>query len=133
MSTPALPASSRLPTTHLLYLHGFRSSPQSAKARLVAEQVAIARKQVDYHLARAQAAAASRVPGAKTALQPVVDGLVRVMRRVHADRQLQITVAAWPAPLVPKCVMVRPMAASRGRARSKAAASPRAWKSPAWA
>jgi signal transduction histidine kinase len=61
-------------------------------ARLVVAQVEMARKQVDYHLARAQAAATARLPGARTPLQPVVDGLVRTLRRIHAERQLELVV-----------------------------------------
>ncbi len=61
-------------------------------ARLVASQVNTVRKQVDYHLSRAQAAASVQVPGMRTAVEPVIHGLVRVMQRVHADRQLEFVV-----------------------------------------
>jgi uncharacterized protein len=41
MTLPNAPATGTLPTTHVLYLHGFRSSPQSTKARLVAAIMAL--------------------------------------------------------------------------------------------
>ncbi len=71
----------------------------SELARLVNEQVDIARKQVNYHLARAQAAAASRLPGVKTELLPVVLGLVRAMQRIHAERALDVRVGPLAADL----------------------------------
>ncbi|HJV27229.1 MAG TPA: sensor histidine kinase [Aromatoleum sp.] len=82
--------------TPLAVLGNAAAREEGPLAQLVSEQVATARRQVDYHLARARAAAAVQLPGLRTPLKPVVDGLVRVMRRVHADRALDIVIAACP-------------------------------------
>ncbi len=57
---------------------------------LVQEQVAVARRHVDWHLARSRAAAALGLPGAHVAVAPVIAGLVRVLERVHAGRGLSL-------------------------------------------
>jgi signal transduction histidine kinase len=50
-------------------------------------------RQVDYHLARARATATSHAaPGLRCAVLPSVEGLVRTMRRLHAERELAIDV-----------------------------------------
>lgn len=69
-----------------------------ALARTVTEQVELARRQVDRHLARARAAGALGMPGLRTELGPVVDGLAKVMGRLHAARDLCID-ARIPAGL----------------------------------
>jgi signal transduction histidine kinase len=68
-------------------------------ARLVGEQVGIARRQVDYHLARARAAATSRTPGVRTVLQPVIDGLARAMRHIHAERNIALAIEPFSESL----------------------------------
>ena len=68
-------------------------------ADLVREQVQVARRHIDWHLARSRMAASAHLPGQRTALQPVVDGLVRVMNKVHAGQGVQITLALPPGPL----------------------------------
>jgi signal transduction histidine kinase len=76
------------------------ASPQRNElARLVAEQVDTARRQVDYHLARAQAAATTRLPGTRTPLLPIIDGLVRAMQRIHAERMIDLRTLPMPEAL----------------------------------
>jgi signal transduction histidine kinase len=72
---------------------------QNELARLVVDQVDTARKQVNYHLTRAQAAATTRMPGTRTTLLPIIDGLVRAMQRIHAERALELQVQPIPATL----------------------------------
>lgn len=57
---------------------------------LVIDQVHVARRHVDWHLARSRAAAAQGAMGLRAPLRPVVDGLVRVMQKVHADKALAV-------------------------------------------
>lgn len=85
--------------TPLTILANAARNEDSALARLVDEQVGDARRQVDYHLARARAAAAGQQAGLKTPLRPVIDALLRVMRRLHAARALHIESAGLPDTL----------------------------------
>lgn len=76
--------------------------PSSKLAQLVQEQVQLATRHVDWHLARARAAGAQRLPGQRTAVAPALSGLVRVMQRVHASHDLRIEqVPAQDQPVQP--------------------------------
>jgi signal transduction histidine kinase len=66
-------------------------------ATTLRQQVERMQRQVDDHLARARAAASSRAaPGVRCAVLPSVEGLVRTMRRLHAERELSIDVDVSP-------------------------------------
>jgi signal transduction histidine kinase len=67
-------------------------------AATLRQQVERMRRQTDYQLARARATASSRAaPGVRCALLPSVEGLVRTMRRLHAERELTIDTDVSPA------------------------------------
>ncbi|CAN5649334.1 sensor histidine kinase [soil metagenome] len=71
-------------------------SQDSALASLVLEQVKVARRHIDWHLARARVSATRHLPGQRTEVAGALAGLLRVMERLHAERGLQITCAVEP-------------------------------------
>ena len=58
----------------------------------VRHEVERMQRQIDVHLAHARAAASGAAPGARAPLLPAVDGLVRTLQRLHADKRLDIRV-----------------------------------------
>ena len=54
------------------------------------------RRQIEYHLAHARAAASGATPGARCLVRDSADGLARTLLRLHADRgvTIQVNVAA---------------------------------------
>lgn len=77
--------------TPLSVLANAASQDSTALAQLVQEQVATAQRQVDYHLARARAAAAIRATGLRTPIHTPLLALLRTMQRLHAGRNVHFT------------------------------------------
>lgn len=62
----------------------------AATAQLIRARVAAIRRQLDHHMARARAAASRGLPGASVNVAACADALIRVMRKVHAERPLSL-------------------------------------------
>jgi signal transduction histidine kinase len=69
-----------------------RAAGQTELADAVSEQVDRMRRQIDYHLAHARAAASSAAPGARTPVRDAAEGLKRALDRLHADRAIDLAV-----------------------------------------
>jgi signal transduction histidine kinase len=66
-------------------------------ADTVTRQVGVMRRQVDHYLSRARAAGALDVLGSRTPVAPVLDDLVRTLRRIHKERSVAIDVNCPPS------------------------------------
>ena len=77
--------------TPLAVLNNAASQPHNSGddlPRLVKEQVSMMQRHIDWRLQRARTAATSGMPASETLVRPHLEQLIRVMQRVHADREL---------------------------------------------
>jgi signal transduction histidine kinase len=62
----------------------------------VSRQVTSMRRQIDHYLSRARAAGALNIIGNRTPVLPVLEDLVRILNRIHADKGIDITLRCPP-------------------------------------
>jgi signal transduction histidine kinase len=74
--------------------------PAPARAALQGQIEAMSRS-IGHHLARARMAGAAGVLGMQTELQPVAEDILRVMRRIHGGRGLQMELRTEGRPVFP--------------------------------
>ena len=84
--------------TPLTVLQSEAEAAPGPLADSVMKQVGVMRRQVDHYLTRARMAGALNVLGNRTPVAPVLDDLARVLRRIHAERGIMISVEC-PADL----------------------------------
>ena len=80
--------------------HDLRAAGQGELAQTIGDQVERMRRQVEYHLAHARAAASGRSSGARSTLVESADGLARTLLRLHAGRGVAIDVRVPPDHVV---------------------------------
>jgi signal transduction histidine kinase len=73
-----------------------RAAGQFDLAAAVRQQVERMRRQVDYHLAHARAAAAGAAPGTRCSIRESAEGLARAMHRLHRERGITIDIRVPP-------------------------------------
>ena len=86
----------------LLALEADRASAAGQRdvAAAIREQVDRMRRQVDYHLAHARAAASGATGNVRTSVADCAEGLARTLPRLYADRRLSIDVHVDPSHTV---------------------------------
>ena len=72
------------------------ASGQPDLAAAIDQQVERMRRQMDYHLAQARAAASGATAGARSLIAESVEGLARTLQRLHADRGITIDLQLSP-------------------------------------
>ena len=77
-----------------------RAAGQSEVAAAIEQQVDRMRRQMDYHIAHARAAAAGAAPGASGSVRESADGLARALRRLYAERGISIDIRVPPDLMV---------------------------------
>ncbi|HJO88626.1 MAG: HAMP domain-containing sensor histidine kinase [Alphaproteobacteria bacterium] len=71
-------------------------SKTSSLADTVEKQTTIMRRHVDHYLSQARIAASSSVLGACTGVMPVIEDLRRTLKRIHAERSIELEVRGDP-------------------------------------
>src|SRR5262249_36641557 len=75
-----------------------RAAGHEQLAAEIDQQIDRMRRQIDYHLAHARSAAASASPAARASIATSAEGLVRALKRLHAERDLSIEIDAPASP-----------------------------------
>ncbi len=82
--------------TPLSVLSASATREDSALSRTIDRETGTMRRQVEHYLAKARMAASADVLGTRTPLAPVVEDLVRTLKRLHAERSLHVNIQCAP-------------------------------------